>query len=210
MSYDKSNQTAKDILNIAMCQNGKSLLIRKKYAEALNVLKSADPGYECVGKTLFSVKKVMKKQAEIHYLQGVKYFLNEELQSAIKEWETTLILDSVFCFVWTSCFWTPLRISTSPFRLPFYFVERIGLTFDFDSLPVARIMNWIISAETVCWEKDPVSGHSLCSWFVCIILICPRKNSFCLTISRENKHAFIFTWVFALGSSFVSSDITCL
>jgi len=93
LSYDKSNQTAKDILNTAMCQNGKSLLIRKKYAEALNVLKSADPGYECVGKTLFSVKKVMKKQAEIHYLQGVKYFLNEELQSAIKEWETTLILD---------------------------------------------------------------------------------------------------------------------
>jgi hypothetical protein len=35
----------------------------------------------------------MKKQAEIHYLQGVKYFLNEELQSAIKEWETTLTLD---------------------------------------------------------------------------------------------------------------------
>ena len=74
-----------------------------------------------------------------------------------------LISDSVFCFVWTSCFWTPLRISTSPFGLPFYCVERIGLTFGFDSLLVTRITNWIISVETVCWEKDPISGHSLCS-----------------------------------------------
>ena len=93
LSHDKSNKTARDIMNTAVCQNGKSLLIRKKYAEALNVLNSADPGYECVGKTIFSVKNAMKKQAEIHYLQGVKYFLNEELQSAIKEWETTLTLD---------------------------------------------------------------------------------------------------------------------
>jgi hypothetical protein len=35
----------------------------------------------------------MKKQAEIHYLQGVRYFLNEDLQNAINEWETTLTLD---------------------------------------------------------------------------------------------------------------------
>ncbi len=93
LSHDKSNKAARDIMNTAMCQNGKSLLIRKKYAEALNVLNSADSGYECVGETISSVKNAMKKQAGIHYLQGVKYFLNEELQSAIKEWETTLTLD---------------------------------------------------------------------------------------------------------------------
>ena len=93
LSHDKSNKAARDIMNTALCQNGKSLLIRKKYAEALKVLNSADPGYECVGKTISSVKNAMKKQAEIHYLQGVKYFLNEELLSAIKEWETTLTLD---------------------------------------------------------------------------------------------------------------------
>jgi tetratricopeptide (TPR) repeat protein len=93
LSHDKSNKAARDIMNTAVCQNGKSLLIRKKYAEALNVLNSADSGYECVGKTISSVKNAMKKQAGIHYLQGVKYFLNEELESAIKEWETTLTLD---------------------------------------------------------------------------------------------------------------------
>ena len=36
-----------------------------------------------------------------------------------------LISDSVFCFVWTTCFWTALRIATSPFGLPFRCVERI-------------------------------------------------------------------------------------
>jgi tetratricopeptide (TPR) repeat protein len=93
LSHDKSNKAARDIMNTALCQKAKSLLIRKKYAEAINVLKSADPEYECVGKTISSVKNALKKQAEIHYLQGVKYFLNEELQSAIKEWETTLTMD---------------------------------------------------------------------------------------------------------------------
>ena len=29
----------------------------------------------------------------MHYLQGVKHFLNEELIDAIKEWEMTLALD---------------------------------------------------------------------------------------------------------------------
>jgi len=93
LSHDPSNPTAKDILNTALCQNGKSLLIRKKYAEAVTVLNRADPGYECVERTLSAVENAMKKQAEIHYLQGVKYFLNEELQNAINEWETTLTLD---------------------------------------------------------------------------------------------------------------------
>jgi tetratricopeptide (TPR) repeat protein len=93
LNHAPSNKTAKDILNTALCQNGKSLLIRKKYAEAVTVLHRADPGYECVEKTLSAVKNAMKKQAEIHYLQGVKHFLNEELQDAIKEWEATLALD---------------------------------------------------------------------------------------------------------------------
>jgi tetratricopeptide (TPR) repeat protein len=93
LSHDQSNKTAKDVLNAALCQNGKSLLIRKKYAEAVTVLNRADPEYDCVERTLSAVENAMKKQAEIHYLQGVKYFLNEELQNAIKEWEMTLTLD---------------------------------------------------------------------------------------------------------------------
>jgi tetratricopeptide (TPR) repeat protein len=93
LSHDPSNPTAKDILNTALCQKGKSLLMHKKYAEAVTVLNRADPGYECVERTLSATENTMKKQAEIHYLQGVRYFLNEDLQNAINEWETTLTLD---------------------------------------------------------------------------------------------------------------------
>jgi hypothetical protein len=35
----------------------------------------------------------LKKEAELHYIRGVKHFLNEELQGAIREWEITLKLD---------------------------------------------------------------------------------------------------------------------
>lgn len=90
---DKSNKAAKNLMNTAFCQKGKSLLIRKKYFEALTVLDGADPAYDCVDKTISSIKKAMQKQAEIYYLRGVKNFLNEDLQSAIKQWEMTLALN---------------------------------------------------------------------------------------------------------------------
>ncbi|MEA1948424.1 MAG: LysM peptidoglycan-binding domain-containing protein [Thermodesulfobacteriota bacterium] len=93
LEYDKSNKAAEDLINTAFCQQGKDLIIRKNYTQALNVLNSANPQYDCVKKTISDVYKAKKKQAEAHYLKGVKHFLNEELQSAIKEWEKTLALN---------------------------------------------------------------------------------------------------------------------
>ena len=65
----------------------------KKSAQASNALNKADPGHGWIKKALSDVKKIIKKQAEVHYLRGVKHFLNEELKDAIKEWEKTLALD---------------------------------------------------------------------------------------------------------------------
>jgi len=93
LDYDKSNKAAEDLINTAYCQQAKHLTIRKNYTEALNMLNRADPQYDCVEKSISNIKKSMKKQAEVHYLKGVKHFLNEELQSAIKEWEKTLSLN---------------------------------------------------------------------------------------------------------------------
>ena len=93
LDYDKSNKAAQDLINTAFCQQAKYLTIRKNYTQALNVLNRADPQYDCVKKTISDVYKAKKKQAEVHYLNGVKHFLNEELQSAIKEWEKTLALN---------------------------------------------------------------------------------------------------------------------
>jgi len=93
LDYDKSNKAAKDLINTTFCQKAKDLIIRKNYSQAVKVLDKADPEYFCVKNAISNVNKAMKKQAEAHYLQGVKYFLNEELKSAIKEWEKTLTLN---------------------------------------------------------------------------------------------------------------------
>lgn len=93
LGYDPSNAAAKKLISTSLCQQGNDLLIQKKYDEALRVLDKANPADICVEKIRLAVKKTIKQQAEAYYIQGVKYFLNEELESAIKEWEKTLELN---------------------------------------------------------------------------------------------------------------------
>ena len=93
LAYDKPNTAAKKLISTSFCRQGKDLFIRKKYDEALKVLDKADSSDDCAEKIRLAVKKAIKQQAETYYIQGVKYFLNEELQSAIKEWEKTLKLN---------------------------------------------------------------------------------------------------------------------
>lgn len=93
LDYDKSNKVAKDLINNTYCQKGRGLIARRHYMEALKVLNKADPLHDCIEKAISDVKEVMRKEAEAHYLQGVKYFLNQELTIAIIEWEKTLALN---------------------------------------------------------------------------------------------------------------------
>jgi len=93
LAYDKSNTAANKLISTSFCQQGRDLLSQKKYDEALRVLDKADPAEFCVQKNRIAVKNTMKQQAEAHYIQGVKHFLNEDLQLAIKEWEKTLKLN---------------------------------------------------------------------------------------------------------------------
>ena len=93
LDYDNSNKVAKDLVNTTYCQKGRGLISRKNYVEALKVLNKADPLHDCIEKAIVDVKGLIKKEAEAHYLQGVKYFLNQELSNAIIEWEKTLVLN---------------------------------------------------------------------------------------------------------------------
>jgi len=93
LNDDPSNAAAKKLISTSFCQHGKDLLFQKRYDDALKVLDKADPADGCVEKIRLGVKNAIKQQAEAHYIQGVKYFLNEELQNAIKEWEKTLKLN---------------------------------------------------------------------------------------------------------------------
>ena len=93
LNNDPSNKTAGALANSATCYMGKDLIAQKDYVHALDVLNRADAQHECIKQALSDAKQASKKQAEVHYLQGVKHFLNEELIDAIKEWEMTLALD---------------------------------------------------------------------------------------------------------------------
>lgn len=93
LNHDPSNEAAKDLNYTAYCQMGKDLVAQKKYVQALAVLSRADPEHGCIKQALSDAKQASKKQAEVHYLKGVKHFLNEELTDAIKEWRLTLALD---------------------------------------------------------------------------------------------------------------------
>ena len=93
LGYDPSNSAAKKLISTSLCQQAKDLLIHKRYDEALHIMDESDPADDCAEKIRLGVKNAIKQQAEAHYIQGVKHFLNEELQMAIKEWEKTLTLN---------------------------------------------------------------------------------------------------------------------
>ena len=90
LEYDPANKEARDLINESCYQMGKSLIQRKKYQEALDTLVRLDSGYKDVSGSISFAKKQLAGE---HYLKGVKYFTDEELEKAIKEWETTLSLD---------------------------------------------------------------------------------------------------------------------
>jgi tetratricopeptide (TPR) repeat protein len=93
LTYDPANPVAPDLINRIICRQGQSFIEKQKYREAALVLSKGDPNHECIASTSASIKAQLQKQAEVHYLQGVKCFLNEDLQHAIVEWEATLALD---------------------------------------------------------------------------------------------------------------------
>lgn len=66
----------------------------KKYTEALAVFNNVDPDYKDVRKITEFLNNIDKNKgrAAEHYMSGVNYYMNQDLDKAIK-WEITLILD---------------------------------------------------------------------------------------------------------------------
>ena len=90
LEYDPANKQARNLINESYYQTGKLLIQRKKYQRALDVFGRVDSGYKDIRESIGFAKKQL---AGDHYLRGVKYFTDEELDKAIKEWEATLALD---------------------------------------------------------------------------------------------------------------------
>ncbi len=90
LEADPKNKEARGLISLACYHNGKDLIQTKKFPEALAALNRVDPGYKDIKESILYVKKQL---SEAHYLQGVKFYTDQELEKAIREWETTLAYD---------------------------------------------------------------------------------------------------------------------
>jgi tetratricopeptide (TPR) repeat protein len=90
LEYDPANKQARNLINESHYQTGKLFIQRKKYQQALEAFDRVDSGYKDVRESIAFAKKQL---AGDHYVRGVKYFTDEELDKAIREWEATLALD---------------------------------------------------------------------------------------------------------------------
>jgi len=80
-------------LNEELFEKGEMLFSEQKYIEALQIFREVDPQFEGVEKAIASVQEVMRMQADVHYKNGVKYFIDDNLAAAIEQWEKTLLFD---------------------------------------------------------------------------------------------------------------------
>jgi tetratricopeptide (TPR) repeat protein len=93
LEYDPGNEGAARLKDASYYEMGRQLRRQGKYRESLKMFDSVDPLYKNVQKIIASVQRTMEKLAEQHYRMGVKYFVNEQLEEALGEWEIALELN---------------------------------------------------------------------------------------------------------------------
>jgi len=90
MEYDPANRESLELMNASYYQLGIQLGQEQKYNEALEAFHLVDSGYKDVSSQIAQNQKLV---AEAHYIKGVRFFIGEEIESAIQEWEATLALE---------------------------------------------------------------------------------------------------------------------
>jgi tetratricopeptide (TPR) repeat protein len=96
LEYAPTNGEANELKNASYYQLGSGLLQKKEYRESLRAFKKVDMTYKNVKETISDLEKRLRDQqaeAEKLYLEGVKHFVAQDLDTAVKEWERTLQLD---------------------------------------------------------------------------------------------------------------------
>jgi len=86
---DKINDAPGDLANY---QKAKEFFEQKKYRESKQILLALDSNFRDVRQLKASIDVVLQQEADIHYRKGISYFLSEELEKAIVEWEEALRL----------------------------------------------------------------------------------------------------------------------
>lgn len=93
LETDPASIKAADMVNASYYQMGLDLSRQGDFVRSLKAYKKVDPGYKDVSETIAAMTRLMNGQAQEHYRRGVGYYVNEELQKAIKEWEMTLVFN---------------------------------------------------------------------------------------------------------------------
>jgi tetratricopeptide (TPR) repeat protein len=90
MMADEKKQVAAD--DSIPYQKAKELLAREEYHESLQLLRSVDSNFRDVRQLISTTEVFLQQEADGHYRKGISYFLSEELDKAIAEWEEALRL----------------------------------------------------------------------------------------------------------------------
>lgn len=93
LEQNPENGKAKELSNAANYALGKQLLDKGEEATAVKYLKAADKSYQDTEQLLSLALARMRSQAETYYRSGVKHFINEDLEKAVKDWERALSLN---------------------------------------------------------------------------------------------------------------------
>lgn len=93
LAHDPGNTQARMLFSNAGYNLGKQMLDRGKTVQAADLLSRIDPAYEDTGELLSLARARMRAQSETHYRNGVKHFINEDLESAIEDWRQALELN---------------------------------------------------------------------------------------------------------------------
>lgn len=93
LEQDPKSSKAKELSNAANYTLGKQFLDKGEEAKAVTYLKVVDQSYQDTEQLLSLALARMRAQAETHYRRGVKHFINEDLERAVKAWERALSLN---------------------------------------------------------------------------------------------------------------------
>jgi tetratricopeptide (TPR) repeat protein len=84
---------ARELAAAAWFAVGEAAAKDERFAEALAAYRKAQPGREDAAAAIAAVERRKKEKAEEQYNAGVRFFINQQLDAAIRSWEQTLALN---------------------------------------------------------------------------------------------------------------------
>jgi len=93
LESDPTSEQAAGLINASYYEMGKEYRRQGKYRKSLEMFNNVAPEYKDVQQFIDGVKRETEIAAEEHYRRGVKFFINEQLEKAVAEWEMTLALN---------------------------------------------------------------------------------------------------------------------